>query len=79
MTWKKFPADTQDIDKLYQQFTLRVKNGDSNIENMRVVFRYKDNPCIYIYTVFDFIDHYTTIKQNTIEQIFIYQSLDEVK
>ena len=75
MSWTRTPVDTKNIKMLYKRVQLAIKNGDSNIERLRIVILYKDNSCIYLYTIFDFYDNYSTFKQDSIEKFYIYQPL----
>lgn len=75
MSWTRTPVDTKNIEMLYKRIQLAIKNGDPNIEQLRVVILYKNNSCIYLYTIFDFYDNYNTFKQDSIEKFYIYQPL----
>ena len=75
MTWKKIPIEIS-VAELKKQIETAIQNGQPVAETTRCVFTYKDNPCIYMYTTFDFLDEYNKITQIPPEKIFLYQLID---
>ena len=75
MTWKKTQVEIP-IEELKKQIDATIHSGNPIAETTRCVFTYKDNPCIYMYTTFDFLDQYDKITATPPEKIFLYQLID---
>lgn len=77
MIWKKQPLELSKLELVRKQLIDAVQQGNSQVENMRCVFMYENNPCYYMYTVFDFLDEYEKIATPSLKCIYLYQLINE--
>ena len=61
MNWSKHKIEIKDLKKFHQDYLKVIKKGEADLEHCYVIYKYKDNPIIYTYNIFDFIDNYTNI------------------
>ena len=78
MNWEKQLIEVHNLPALREQLQAQIKTANPRIERIKCIFGYKDNPIVYAYTAFDFLDNYQTIlNQGTIEKFYIYQLIEK--
>lgn len=77
MAWNSIPVDLEKLAGLRLDLNKRIRSADPNIENVRCVLVYKDNPCLYMYTACDFLDNYTELTSQPLEKAYVYQLIDK--
>ena len=75
MRWDKKQIKLEDIPELNKYLNASCKTGQPFVENMRGVFKKKDAPVMYMYTVFDWLDNQIDVSQ--LEYCYLYQPFNE--
>lgn len=77
MKYTKHKVDINTIDQFYNDYLKVIKKGEANLEFFYCIFQYQDDPNIYMYSIFDFIDSYIlTRTTKKISKFYTYQVLN---
>lgn len=79
MKWNKHKVESDKIDKFAADYMVIIRKGvaDNLLEHFYCVYKYANNPIIYINSIFDFLDEYPNIKiKGAIEKFYSYQVLN---
>ena len=76
MPWNKSLIEINNLPGLRDQIKMQVKTAHPDIDKIRCIFGYKEDPSVYMYTAFDFLDKYQDIiNQGALEKFYVYQPL----
>lgn len=77
MKWSKHKVEIDKLDQLFNDYKKVILKGDADLEHLYYALIYKDNPIIYIGSIFDFIDNYPVIKSlGVLHKFYTYQVLN---
>lgn len=77
MKWSKHKVEIDKLDQLFNDYKKIILKGDADLEHLYYALTYKDNPIIYIGSIFDFIDSYLIIKSlGVLHKFYTYQVLN---
>jgi len=74
MKWKKTPINLKDVDTLSAQLAEACKQAQDGLDDMKCLFKKKNDTILYLYTIFDWID--AKIPAEAIENFILYQPLN---
>lgn len=78
MDFNKQLIEIKNLPILRLQLKAKIKTASPELEHIKCIFGYKEDSIVYIYTAFDFIDHYDDIiKDGRLEKFYIYQLIEE--
>lgn len=75
MKYNKKVISLEDLNTFNTSLKQGIQDANPSIEFTRCCFKIKDNPIIYYYTAFDWID--ANIDLNKIEKFIVYQLFNE--
>ena len=76
--FEKQLIEVNNLPSLRTQLQAQIKTASPTIQHMKCLFGYKDSTIIYVYTAFDFLDHYNEILDGgTLEKFYIYQLIEK--
>lgn len=77
MKWSKHKVEIDKLDQFFNDYKKVILKGEANLEHLYYALTYKDNPIIYIGSIFDFIDNYPVIKSlGVLHKFYTYQVLN---